>query len=215
MSYLDGTYAGDQGFDPLGLLAPGSADVGFMNPSWLRYAEVIHGRFAMLGVAGCLAPETLGKLGVIPQETAVIWWKSGVFPFAGQEYTYWADPYSLFFIQVVLMQFAELRRLQDFRKPGSMGKQFFLGLEKGLGGSGDPAYPGGLFNPFGLGKDPESMKDLKLKEVKNGRLAMMASFGFGAQAVMTHKGPVENLLDHINDPFGQNILTNFGHIYGQ
>ena len=216
LSYLDGSLPGDYGFDPFGLLAPGSADVGFINPNWLRYAEVIHGRYAMLGVAGCLAPETLGKIGLIPQETAVVWWKSGVFPFAGSYDNYWADPYTLFFIEVVLMQFAELRRLQDYRKPGSMGKQYFLGLEKGLGGSGDPAYPGGpFFNPFGFGRTKESMDDLKLKEIKNGRLAMMASFGFGAQAVLTGKGPVQNILDHIADPFGNNILTNFGQIYGQ
>lgn len=28
------------------------------------------------------------------------------------------------------------------RYPGSQGKQYFLGLEAVLGGSGDPAYPG-------------------------------------------------------------------------
>lgn len=28
------------------------------------------------------------------------------------------------------------------RNPGSMGKQYFVGLEKVQGGSGDPAYPG-------------------------------------------------------------------------
>lgn len=40
------------------------------------------------------------------------------------------------------MQFAELRRWQDFRNPGSQGKQYFLGLEEVLKGSGDPSYPG-------------------------------------------------------------------------
>ena len=45
-------------------------------------------------------------------------------------------------VQVVLIQFAELRRWQDYRKPGSMGKQFFLGFENVLQGSGEPAYPG-------------------------------------------------------------------------
>ena len=55
---------------------------------------------------------------------------------------YWLDPYSLFLIEVILVQFAELRRWQDYRHPGSMGKQYFLGLESVLGGSGDPSYPG-------------------------------------------------------------------------
>lgn len=56
--------------------------------------------------------------------------------------SYWLDPYSLFFIEVILMQFAEIRRWQDFRKPGSQGEQYFLGLETVLKGSGDPSYPG-------------------------------------------------------------------------
>ena len=42
------------------------------------------------------------------------------------------------------MQFAEIRRWQDFRKPGSQGDQYFLGLETVLKGSGDPSYPGQL-----------------------------------------------------------------------
>ena len=44
------------------------------------------------------------------------------------------------------MQFAELRRWQDYRHPGSMGKQYFLGLESVLGGSGNPSYPGAPSN---------------------------------------------------------------------
>ena len=55
-----------------------------------------------------------------------------------------ADAYSLFFLELVLFNFVELRRFQDYRKPGSMGKQYLLGLESGLKGSGDPAYPGVL-----------------------------------------------------------------------
>ena len=56
--------------------------------------------------------------------------------------SYWLDPYSLFFVEVILMQFAEIRRWQDYRKPGSQGEQYFLGLETVLKGSGDPSYPG-------------------------------------------------------------------------
>ena len=56
-----------------------------------------------------------------------------------------ADPYTLFFLELWLFNIVELRRLRDYRNPGSMGKQFFLGLEKGLGGSGDPSYPGTVY----------------------------------------------------------------------
>merc|ERR1711990_768253 len=215
LSYLDGSLPGDYGFDPLGVYDPQGK--GFaVSPSWLQYAEVIHARWAMLGAAGCLAPEILGKLGVIPASTGVVWFKAGVIPPAGNYGEYWSDPYTIFFVEVVLMQFAELRRWQDYRNPGSQGRQSFLGLERALGGSGDPAYPGGpIFNILGLGKSESEMNDLKLKEIKNGRLAMLSMFGFGAQAVLTGKSPCDNLLDHLSDPVNNNILTNFSHPLGQ
>ncbi|CAL9201402.1 unnamed protein product [Musa hybrid cultivar] len=110
----------------------------------------------MLGAAGAIAPETLGKLGMRPAETALPWFKTGAIPSAGT-CAYWADPYTLF--------------VAGDGAHGVCGAQ-----EKGLGGSGDPAYPGGpFFNPLGFGKDDKSsLKDLKLKEVKNGTLAMLA-----------------------------------------
>ena len=40
-----------------------------------------------------------------------VWFRSGVIPPAGQG-KYWIDPYSLFFIEAVAMNFAELRRWQ-------------------------------------------------------------------------------------------------------
>ncbi|KAK9851339.1 hypothetical protein WJX84_008610 [Apatococcus fuscideae] len=70
-----------------------------------------------------------------------------------------------------------------------MGKQPFLGLEGLFEGSGDPAYPGGpFFNFAGFGQDADSLQTLKTQELKNGRLAMLAFFGFGSQAVITHQG---------------------------
>lgn len=207
LSYLDGSLPGDFGFDPLGLMDP-EGPGGFIEPDWLRYGEIINGRYAMMGVIGMLAPEGLGKLGLVPKETAIEWFRSGVYPPAGT-YNYWADSYTLFFLEMALMGFAEHRRAQDYYKPGSMGKQYFLGLEKYLGGSGDAAYPGGpLFNFLGLGKDEKSMREMKVKEVKNGRLAMMAIVGLFIQALVTGKGPVQNLIDHLSDPFNNNILTN-------
>merc|ERR1711904_672939 len=215
LSYLDGSLPGDYGFDPLGVYDPQGK--GFaVSPSWLQYAEVIHARWAMLGAAGCLAPEILGKLGVIPAATGVVWFKTGVIPPAGNFGQYWSDPYTIFFVEVILMQFAELKRFQDYRNPGSQGKQYFIGLENVLCGSGNPAYPGGpFFNMLGMGKSEKEMNSLKLKEIKNGRLAMLSMFGFGAQAVLTGKGPFENLIDHIADPVNCNILVNFGHPFGQ
>lgn len=211
LSYLDGSLPGDFGFDPLGLSDP-EGEGGYINPSWLAYAEVLHGRWAMLGAAGCMTPEILGKAGFIPESTGLVWFKSGVIPPQGQ-FDYWCDPYTLFFVEMVLMSFAEHRRIQDFRKPGSMGESYFLGMEGAFGGSGNPAYPGGqFFNMLNLGK--EDMDLMKLREIKNGRLAMVAMLGIFVQAAFTGEGPYQNLLDHLENGLDSSIFASFGAVGG-
>merc|ERR1712224_1042942 len=171
-SYLD-DISGSYGFDPLGL---GS------NPTNLfrfQEAELIHCRWAMLGVAGALAVEALG-IGN--------WYDA---PLAAKQ-TYFGvevplDLNTLVGIEFITMAAVEARRF-DNNDP-----------QKKL-------YPG--FDFAGLAKDPKTFESMKVKEIKNGRLAMLSFIGFVAQHAATGKTPLANLADHLADPFHCNVSSN-------
>merc|ERR1712039_337427 len=117
---------------------------------------------------------------------------------------------TLIVIQIILMSWVEGRRWQDIRKPGSTSKPAgnFLGFETVLGGSDDLGYPGGLFDPAGLSKNPSQLDQLKLKEIKNGRLAMLSYVGMSCANVSTGKGPFDALQIHLSDPWTNNVMSN-------
>ncbi|XP_062094873.1 photosystem I chlorophyll a/b-binding protein 5, chloroplastic-like isoform X2 [Humulus lupulus] len=190
--HLDGSLAGDYGFDPLGL----GEDPESLR--WYVQAELVHARFAMLGVAGILLTDLLRVAGV---SNLPLWYKAGAIKYG------FANTETLFIVQLILMGFVETKRYMDFVSPGSQAKKgSFFGLEVALEGL-EPGYPGGpLLNPLGLAKDIKNSQEWKLKEIKNGRLAMMAMLGFFVQASVTHVGPVDNLLEHLSDPWHKTII---------
>ena len=55
------------------------------------------------------------------------------------------------------------------------------------------------FDPLGLRNE-----DTQEKEIKNGRLAMVAFVGFASQAAVQGKGPIESLKYHLADPIHHN-----------
>ncbi|KAG8377618.1 hypothetical protein BUALT_Bualt08G0051700 [Buddleja alternifolia] len=134
-SYLDGTLAGDFGFDPLGL----GEDPESLK--WYVQAELVHARFAMAGVAGILLTDLLRVTGI---SNLPVWYEAGATKFS------FASTRTLLIVQLILMGFVETKRYMDFRNPGSQAKGSFFGIEASLEGL-EPGYPGGpLLNPLGL-----------------------------------------------------------------
>ena len=105
--------------------------------------------------------------------------------------SYFASPRALLAIQLILMGWAEARRAMDMAKPGSVNADPIFGEMFSCTGT-EVGYPGGRwFDPLGFTNYKAAFDTLRLKEIKNGRLAMVSMVGFAAQASATGKGPLD------------------------
>lgn len=171
---LDGSYVGDVGFDPFYLSSIPKNFAGFIQPPqwedveglptlyWMREAELKHGRVAMLAFTGWLATDE-------------------GFRFPGELYQ--AVPNSLEAHNVMVAQ-------------GSLGFMLFaIGfvefctsavLVEVAKGESDRAAGDFSLDPlqFLKGKSTQEINTMKLKELQNGRAAMMAFSGVVTQAAL-------------------------------
>mmetsp|Transcript_2241 Transcript_2241/g.3722 ORF Transcript_2241/g.3722 Transcript_2241/m.3722 type:complete len:265 (-) Transcript_2241:178-972(-) len=189
--HLEGALPGDFGFDPLGLGTEAET------LKWYVQGELLNARFAMLAVAGILVPELLTNIGLSWPGASVAWFDAGKFE-------YFAPANTLFGIQMLLFAWVEIRRYQDYRMPGSANQDPIFANQK-LPDGNTPGYPGGIFDPFGWSKG--DLQELKTKELKNGRLAMLAFAGFAAQAYTTGSTPLACLSKHLADPWNTTVWS--------
>lgn len=188
--YLTGEVPGDYGYDPFGLSKKPQ--------DFAKYQayELIHARWAMLGAAGFIIPEAFNKFGANCGPEAV-WFKTGALLLDGNTLNYFGKNIPINLVLAVVAEVVLLGGAEYYRLTNG------LDLE-------DKLHPGGPFDPLGLADDPDQAALLKVKEIKNGRLAMFAMLGFFIQAYVTGEGPVQNLSAHLSDPFGNNLLTVIG-----
>jgi light-harvesting complex II chlorophyll a/b binding protein 5 len=170
----------------------------------------------MLGAAGALIPEGLAASGA--DLKGATWFQTVGTMVDGETLNWFAVPWYNFanplpLAGVVAINVALMGAVETFRRSGSGPAGYSPGVGKfdaSAFDGVDSLYPGGPFDPLGLADDPEVFAELKVKEIKNGRLAMVSMLGFFIQALVTGEGPYANFTKHIADPFGYNLLTILG-----
>merc|ERR1712093_512547 len=90
------------------------------------------------------------------------WWEAG-------SKTYFLDTNILLLIEFITMTVFEAKRFENILQTGEGG---LLGFTP--------------FDPLNMGSD-----EMRLKEIKNSRLAMVAFIGLCSQAAVQHEGPIE------------------------
>lgn len=164
---LDGTLAGDVGFDPFGFA--GGDKASLIN---MREAELKHSRLAMLAAVGWPLAELWDKsiAGALGLEPALTSTGSSPSLLNGGldkiEPDYW----------FIVFGIAGLAELSNKETKDEKGKAY---------------VPGDCgFDPLGLmPKDKEGMMAMQTKEIKHGRIAMMAILGYVVQEAL-YRSPV-------------------------
>ena len=163
---------------------------------------MLHDRWAMLGTLWCLTPEQLQNYTTIHNSASKgVWFKAGAIIFESDGLNYMGAPMLVrtqSILAVLACQVVLMGAIEAYRANGDPFRGRHLEL----------VYPGGKrFDPLGLADDPDMAAELKVKEMRNGCLAVLSMVGYYVQAADTGQGPVVNWASHIVDPFATNRLT--------
>lgn len=171
---LDGSMAGDVGFDPLGLSMIDEVGIDLY---WLREAELKHCRVCMMAVAGFIQVEIFGPAPGNEPCTA----KNQMEAF----WQFWnLHPQYIAFALIMI---------------GTI--EMISGIAATTGRESGEREPGDFgLDPLGFAKgDATKFDRLKGQEVANGRLAMFAAAGELMQGMTTNEGAVGNLMTSLKD----------------
>ncbi|KAJ1487292.1 light-harvesting complex protein Lhcc2 [Baffinella frigidus] len=130
---------------------------------WAREAEVKHGRICMLAATGAIVQDLY------------------TFPFMDK----WYQGEKMWGLHEAAIKSGAMWQVLFF--VGLLEIPFLLKLANGsVDGTGDLG-----FDPLGLAEDQDQFNANQLKEVKNGRLAMIAISGMTHHYFLTGKGPID------------------------
>jgi len=149
---LDGSMAGDVGFDPLGFSSSG------IPLTWMREAELKHGRVCMLATVGWIATDTGLRAPGLPADSPLM----GVTSYAAHDAS--VKQGSL----IVLLIFCGVCEMAGF-----------AAVQQSMDGKRTPG-------DFGLTGGLEVTDTLRQAEIKHSRLAMMAFSGIATQSAIAH-----------------------------
>lgn len=164
---LDGTLAGDVGFDPLGFAR---SEKGLY---WMREAEVKHGRLAMLAAVGWPISELYHKeiAAMFNLESILASGDRAPSLLNGGLSNTWAS--GMLVMSIVIAGLLEGQAMNS--------GEIFWGADKPAG-----YVPGSFgFDPLGLYNIRGNKKEMEATEIKNGRLAMIAITAFVFQEFAT------------------------------
>lgn len=172
---LDGSLAGDVGFDPFYLSSIPKNFAGFIQPPswepvegiptlyWMREAELKHCRVAMLAVVGWIATDFGFRLPFEQFSASNI--PSG---YLAHNALVEQGTMACMLLAIGFVEFCTGAVLVEVAK-GECDRE-----------AGDFQLTGGMFK----GKSADFIKDMKTKEINNGRLAMLAFGGIATQTAL-------------------------------